>query len=147
MKILKLRNVKTPERGTPFSAGLDFFVPDDVPWERMELGPGVGANIPSGIKVRVPHNFVMIAFNKSGQAIKKRLQVGACVVDEDYQGEIHLHVTNIGPESVIIHRSEKLVQFVLIPVAYVGITEVVDEAHLYDGVSERGTGAFGSTNK
>lgn len=147
MKILKLRNVKTPERGTPLSAGLDFFVPDDVPWERMELHPGASANIPSGIKVKVPHGFVMIAFNKSGQATKKNLQVGACVVDEDYQGEVHLHVRNVGSETVIIKRSEKLVQFVLIPTIYAPVLEVVDEAHLYDGVSERGTGAFGSTNR
>ena len=29
MKILKVRNVKTPTRGTDKSAGLDFYVPED----------------------------------------------------------------------------------------------------------------------
>ena len=29
MKIVKVRNVKTPERGTNKSAGIDFYIPED----------------------------------------------------------------------------------------------------------------------
>ncbi len=70
--------------------------------------------------------------------------VGACVVDSDYQGEIHLHLINTGREDVNISPGDKLVQFLLIPVDH-GIVEMVDEADLFETESERGSGGFGST--
>lgn len=143
MKICKIRNVKTPVRGTPLSAGLDFFVPDDFPGEHFLL-PGDDVNVPSGIKVKVPKGYALIFMNKSGVAVKKGLQVGAAVVDEDYQGEVHLHVRNITPDVQSIKPREKLVQGLLVPVSYEGV-EVVDEADLYEEKTERGEGGFGST--
>ena len=108
-----MRGVKTPTRGTKHSAGIDFYVPDD--FEGIEVSPGQKAFIPSGIKVNVPAGHALIAFNKSGVALKKSLFVGACVVDEDYQGEIHLHVVNVGDKTTMISPGEKLVQLVLLP--------------------------------
>lgn len=143
MKISKIRNVKTPVRGTPLSAGIDFFVPDDFPGIHY-LIPGDAVNIPSGIKVKVPHGYALIFMNKSGVAVKKGLQVGACVVDEDYQGEVHLHVRNTSTEVQSIKPGEKLVQALLIPVEYADI-EVVDVNELYEEKTQRGEGGFGST--
>lgn len=143
MKISKIRNVKTPERGTPLSAGLDFFVPNDFPGEHFLL-PGDAINIPSGIKVKVPHGFALVFMNKSGVAVKKGLQVGACVVDEDYQGEVHLHVRNTSTDVQSIKPGEKLVQALLIPVDYCDV-EVVNVDELYEEGTQRGEGGFGST--
>ena len=143
MKISKIRNVKTPERGTPLSAGLDFFVPNDFPGEHFLL-PGDAVNIPSGIKVKVPHGFALVFMNKSGVAVKKGLQVGACVVDEDYQGEVHLHVRNTSTDVQSIKPGEKLVQALLIPVDYCDV-EVVNVDELYEEGTQRGEGGFGST--
>ena len=145
MKIFKAKNVKTPERGTPRSAGLDFFIPDSFP--PLVLEPDKSVNIPSGIYAKVPKNYALVAFNKSGVALTKGLQVGASVIDEDYQGEIHLHVTNIGNYSCALGAGEKLVQFLCIPVKYVPVEVRVSKIDLYGGrKSHRGTGAFGSTN-
>lgn len=143
MKISKIRNVKTPERGTPLSAGLDFFIPNDFPGEHFLL-PGDAINIPSGIKVKVPHGFALVFMNKSGVAVKKGLQVGACVVDEDYQGEVHLHVRNTSTDVQSIKPGEKLVQALLIPVDYCDV-EVVNVDELYEEGTQRGEGGFGST--
>ena len=143
MKISKIRNVKTPERGTPLSAGLDFFVPNDFPGEHFLL-PGDAVNIPSGIKVKVPHGFALVFMNKSGVAVKKGLQVGACVVDEDYQGEVHLHIRNTSTDVQSIKPGEKLVQALLIPVDYCDV-EVVNVDELYEEGTQRGEGGFGST--
>lgn len=143
MKIAKIRDVKTPTRGTPLSAGLDFFVPNDFPGEHF-LVPGDAINIPSGIKVKVPHGYALVFKNKSGVAVKRGLQVGACVVDEDYQGEIHLHVRNITMDLQSIKPGEKLVQAILVPVLYEDC-EVVGEKELYEEKTERGEGGFGST--
>lgn len=143
MKISKIRDVKTPVRGTPLSAGLDFFVPNDFPGTHY-LIPGDAINIPSGIKVKVPHGYALVFMNKSGVAVKKGLQVGACVVDEDYQGEVHLHVRNTGLDVQEIKPGEKLVQALLIPVDYAEV-DVVPEEDLFEEETERGEGGFGST--
>ena len=53
MQVSKVRNVKTPTRGTVASAGLDFYVPRDKDFI-FEVPPGKAAFIPSGIKANVP---------------------------------------------------------------------------------------------
>lgn len=144
MKIAKIRNVKTPTRGTDGSAGVDFYVPDDYPSNLCTIQPNERFFIPSGIKANVPNGYALIAFNKSGVALKKGLMVGACVVDSDYQGEIHLHLVNTSSMTVTIEPGEKLTQFLLIPVDH-SMVEVVNPGDLFSGESERGAGGFGST--
>ena len=140
MKVQKLRNVKTPNRGTSVSAGIDFYVPED--FETQVLKPGQSVLIPSGIKAQVPRGYALIAFNKSGVATKQGLSVGACVVDEDYEGEIHLHMINTSDKDQTVATGQKLVQFVLMPVSYIDVEEV---AELPNRNTERGSGGFGST--
>jgi dUTP pyrophosphatase len=108
------------------------------------LAPGGSTNIPSGIKVKIPEGYSLIAFNKSGVSVKKGLDVLACVIDEDYQGEIHLNLVNTGLYAVHIGPGEKILQFILLSVLYADPVEK-EETELYDEVSERGAGAFGST--
>lgn len=140
MKVQKLRNVKTPNRGTAASAGIDFYVPED--FETVSLKPGESILIPSGIKVQVPRGYALIAFNKSGVAVKQGLSVGACCVDEDYTGEVHLHMINTSNKDQVIATGQKLVQFILIPVSYIDVEEV---EVLPERNTERGSGGFGST--
>ena len=94
----------------------------------------------------MPKGHALIAFNKSGIATKRNLQVGACVVDEDYQGEVHIHMTNVGSSMSEINGGDKIVQFILIPVYYADIEEIKTEAELFENVlSERKSGGFGHT--
>ena len=144
MKILKIRDVKTPNRGTSQSAGIDFFIPNDQ--KSITIKPGESALIPTGVKVNIPEGYALIAFNKSGVAVKKKLLVGACVIDADYQGEMNIDVKNVGIEEVILEPGEKIIQFLCIPINYVDIEEVLTLDELYSGeVTSRGTGGFGST--
>lgn len=160
MKITKIREVKTPTRGTECSAGLDFYVPAGM---KLSMLPGDDVLIPSGIKVEVPHGYALIAHNRSSMATSTRalkyaglkgnpnstrgcVVVGACVVDEDYQGEIYIHLINVGRCAETIIAGMKVVQLVLTPVSYEGV-EVVDEEELFNQATERGKGGFGSTNK
>lgn len=144
MKITKIRDVKTPIRGTKGSAGIDFFVPNDFPNSLRRIEPNERFFIPSGIKANVPEGYALIAMNKSGVALKKGLIVGACVVDSDYQGEIHLHLINTTHKAVTIEPGEKLTQFLLIPVDHCDVT-VVEEDQLFTEETTRGSGGFGST--
>lgn len=141
MRISRIKDVKLPNRGTEKSAGLDFFVPND--FETVILHPSDSTKIASGIKVEVPKGYALIIFNKSGVALKG-LQVGACVIDEDYQGEINLHVYNYSHHPIRIEPGQKLVQMILIPVLYADIEEVYSD-ELFTEATSRGEGGFGST--
>jgi len=147
MRFSKLTSVKAPERGTPESAGIDFFIPDYAFDELFfELLPGNRVNLPSGIKMDVPDGYALVAFNKSGVSLKKGLTVGASVVDSDYQGEIHLSLVNTSNHPVTLYPGEKIVQFLLIPINFVELEEV-ELGKLFDSITVRGEGRFGSTNK
>lgn len=159
MKIAKVRDVKTPERGTAKSAGIDFFVPND--FVEKVLPPRRDMLIPSGIKAQVPEGFMLMAAEKSGVVTSKEACIfigrtpkptafdsivilGAKIVDEDYQGEIHIHLINVGRKPVVISPGTKIAQFILVPVSYENV-EVVPEDQLFSEVSDRGEGGFGST--
>ena len=90
LKIAKIRKVKTPERSGK-NAGFDFFVPDT--FKKTSLHPRMSIVIPSGIKIRIPENYCLIGFNKSSIG-SKGLIIGACVIDENYTGEIHINIIN-----------------------------------------------------
>lgn len=142
MLITKIRDVKLPNRGTPGSAGLDFFIPNDYP--EFTLGSGCSVNIPSGIKMVVPHGQAGIFFNKSGVAVKG-IFVGACVVDSDYRGEVHLNLHNVSPNPIVFKPGQKVTQMLLIPVSMVNVVEISNDEYKKQEDTQRGSGGFGST--
>jgi len=142
MKFTKIRDVKSPTRANSTDAGIDFFIPNTE--QPMCLSPGHSCVVPSGIKVNCPEGYALIAFNKSGIAVKKSLHVGACVVDHGYQGEVHINLTNVGTENITLEPGDKIVQFVLLPLGDPKVEEVSEE-NLYNEVSSRGEGKFGSS--
>ena len=142
LNLSKTRDVKDPQRGTPGSAGIDFFIPND--FEGTVVLPQGSALIPSGIKAKVPDGYALIAMNKSGVATKLGLVVGACVVDSDYQGEIHIHLINTSNKCVTLEPGQKIVQFLLTPIEHCSIN-IVPLKDLFDSKTTRGIGGFGST--
>jgi len=144
LHFLRVRDVKHPDRGTSRSSGIDFFVPYD--FGGVTLYPGESVKIPSGIHAKMT-NCMMIAFNKSGVAVNKSLIVGAEVIDEDYQGEIHIHVINVGSDIQQIDPGDKLVQFLVFPTWIVDytITSDLKPTMFYESTTERNAGGFGST--
>ena len=163
MKFLKTLDVKSPTRGTSVAAGIDFFVPENtesfiaafkeknptihIDNNGINLGPHERVNIPSGIKANVPQGYALIAYNKSGVSLKYGLDVGASVVDEDYQGVIHLSLVNTSEDIVNIDFGQKIIKFILLPVNYELPEEVTSETELFTRESDRGAGAFGSTGE
>ena len=121
-RFCKIRDVKSPSRAHQYYSGIDFYVPADYRSEAVE--PGHSTKIASGIKAHISVGMALVAFNKSGVATKHGLQVGACVVDSGYEGEIHLHVMNVSHRNVFILPNTKLVQFLYLPIALPQIIEV-----------------------
>ena len=139
LNFCKIRNVMSPSRAHQYDAGIDFYVPEDYRGEGIQ--PGHSAKIASGIKANIAVGMALVAFNKSGVATKHGLQVGACVVDSGYEGEIHLHVMNGSHRTVFNLPNTKLVQFLYLPVALPQIIEV-EKHRLFDAQSQRGDGGF-----
>ena len=145
LKIFKIKDVKTPERKGR-NAGIDFFIPNSFnKGKDFILKKNKSILIPSGIKVKIPENYSLIAFNKSGISTKLGLQVGACVVDENYTGEVHIHLINISKNKVILFPGQKIIQFLLIKVNYVIPIEINQEKNMCWNNKERGEKGFGST--
>ena len=160
LRFAKVRDVKSPERGTAKSAGIDFFVPND--FFTTQLAPGDDLLIPSGIKVNIPEGYMLMGADKSGVATSKQavvdtgrmpkegafmspIIIGAKIIDEDFQGELHIHLINVGNFPVTIQPGVKIAQFILVPVDYCALEEVPAD-RLFTEVTKRGSGCFGSTN-
>ncbi len=144
IRFKKCREVKSPSRGNPLDAGVDFYVPDKHPCVRIK--PGESVNIPSGIKIEILPNTVGLFLNKSGIA-RKGLIVGAQVIDCGYTGEVHLSLHNIGTEEVIIGPGQKVAQMLIMPVSVCDLTEMGVNYEIRTFDSTRGEGAFGSTGE
>lgn len=159
MKFAKVRDVKSPVRGTEKSAGIDFFIPND--FKKTVVQPGEDILIPSGIKAKLPEYYMLMSAEKSGvvtsrqaclnagrepkpTAFRSSVILGAKIVDEDYQGEIHIHLVNVGKDAITLTPGMKIAQFILVPVSYDEVEEVSEE-ELFSEESERGEGGFGST--
>ena len=140
-------NVITPERANPSDAGLDvFFCPSDG--EGIYLRPGDTALFQTGLKFGVPHGYMLEVKNRSGNASKRSLLVGACVVDSGYDGEVFVNLHNVGKKVQLVDPGTKIAQVVLIPVVHFRPIEI-DTDNLYDfpmTISNRGDGALGSTD-
>ena len=168
----KVRNVKNPERAYGTADAVDFFVPNystefyndlvskgqnnqyctfsvspNCDSMSITIAPNGRVNIPSGIRVIIgDEDTCLLAVNKSGVAANKGLTVGACLVDHDYQAEIHLNLINTGSDPVQIKTGEKLVQFMHLPVLHTAFQEVCSED--FDKLkpdSKRKSGGFGSS--
>ena len=104
--------------------------------------------LPTGLKFGVPHGYMIQIMNRSGNAAKKQLMVGACVVDSGYDGEVFVNLHNIGPKPQTIEPGMKIAQAVVIPVVPVRFLETQND-NLYNWwpitISVRGDGALGST--
>ena len=161
MRFLKVRDVKSPERGTQYSAGIDFFVPND--FVVNTIYPHEDILIPSGIKVGLPPGTMLMGADKSGIASSAKAKaevgmeakdalpasaviIGAKIIDEDYPGEMHIHLINVGSDVVTIKPGQKVAQFIIVPVIYAPLQEVKSEEELRIPQTER-TGGFSSTNK
>ena len=114
------------------------------------LAAGDSAILPTGLKFGVPHGYMIQIMNRSGNAAKKQLMVGACVVDSGYNGEVFVNLHNIGHKTQSIEAGMKIAQAVVIPALPVRFLETRND-NLYDWwpitISGRGDGALGSTGE
>lgn len=133
-------NLKLPRRATKYSAGYDFYAP-----YAFTLNPGETIKVPTGIRVRMQEDYVLMLFPRSSLGFKYRLQLDNTVgiIDADYyysanEGHIFIKVTNDSHDKVLeVKQGDAFCQGIFIEYA---VTED-------DEVTETRDGGFGSTNK
>ena len=140
-----------PLRANPSDAGLDLrFNPQEHTLVPIQIQPGESLVLGTGLKFGVPHGYMIQIMNRSGNAAKKQLMVGACVVDSGYNGEVFVNLHNIGKEAQTINAGDKIAQAVVIPVVPARFLETQND-NLYEWsaitISDRGAGALGSTGR
>lgn len=133
--------IKLPKRSTSGSAGYDFFAPFAIILEK-----GGSMIVPTGIRMEMERDKVLLCFPRSGLGFKFRMQLDNTVgvIDSDYfysdnEGHIKLKISNDGYENKIIgvERGNAFAQGILMPFYLTDDDET-------DGVRN---GGFGSTDK
>lgn len=92
----KYKNIKLPTRSTTASAGYDFIIPIQTRSRKKEP-----ITIPTGIRVVMPQNVVLLIMPRSGQGFKYGLHLANTigVIDSDYaysdnEGHIMIKLTH-----------------------------------------------------
>ena len=151
LKIQRLTNTaKLPTKAHPEDACFDIYA--DIPdadfeinskyYNGIQIKPHETILIPTGFATEIPHGFWGAIFARSGLASKQGLRPaqGVPVIDESYRGQWFIPLYNQSDEVQIIHHSDRICQFMLLPYFDTTITEVdeLDE-------TDRGEGGFGSS--
>lgn len=133
-------DIVKPKRATSGSAGYDFFSPMD-----FCLNPGTTIKIPTGIKIHLDSNNVLLCFPRSSLGFKYKLKLDNTigVIDSDYinaenEGHIWVSMTNMSSNNVLyINKGDKVFQGII-------MNFIVTDDDNAEGIR---TGGMGSTGK
>jgi dUTP pyrophosphatase len=141
VQIRRLRpEARVPDRAYAGDAGLDL-----AACERVELGPGERALVPTGLAVAIPDGFAGFVQPRSGLAARHGIAVvnSPGLVDSGYRGELRVVLLNTDrSESFVIEPGERIAQLVVLPVPEIELVEVDELPE-----SERGVRGFGSSHR
>jgi dUTP pyrophosphatase len=139
LPVTRLReDASLPHGAYPGDAGLDL-----VACERVELGPGERAIVPTGVAVAIPEGYAGLVIPRSGLALEHGISIVNTpgLVDSGYRGELRVIALNTDRErGFAIEKGTRIAQLVVTPAPEVDVIEL-DE--LPETV--RGTAGFGSS--
>jgi dUTP pyrophosphatase len=127
-----------PRQAYEGDAGLDL-----AACERVELGPGARAVVPTGIAVEIPDGYAGFVQPRSGLAARHGIGIvnAPGLIDSGYRGEIRVVLLNTdASEPFTVEHGMRIAQLVIAPVSSVRLVEVDELA-----TSERGARGFGSS--
>ena len=137
------KDLPLPAYQSADAAGLDLLaaVPANAP---VTIAPGARAQIPTGIAIALPRGYEGQVRPRSGLAARHGISVlnTPGTIDSDYRGEIQVILVNLGRESFVVQRGDRIAQLVIAPVFH---AQLLQQQKL--GKTRRGTGGFGSTGK
>jgi dUTP pyrophosphatase len=130
-----------PAYATTSSAGVDLAA---AVASEIALAPGERRAVPTGIAVALPEGYEGQIRPRSGLALTHGITIlnSPGTIDADYRGEIQIILANLGSETVVLARGQRIAQLVVAPVSRVSFDEVAALP-----ASGRGAGGFGSTGR
>ena len=130
-----------PAYMTEGAAGMDLCA--DIQTE-LVLAPMARSLIPTGIAIALPPGFEAQIRPRSGLALKQGLTLlnSPGTIDSDYRGEIQVIAINLGNESILIQRGQRIAQMIVQRVVRARWREVDDLS-----LSARQDGGFGHTDE
>ena len=128
-------NAAIPKRGSDGAAGYDLSSAVDVTIPTH--GRGI---VKTGLALKVPKGTYARIVPRSGLSVKKSIDIGAGVVDEDYRVEVGVVLINHGDQDFPVKQGGRIAQLILEKIKTPSIKEVqfLDE-------TKRGESGFGST--
>ena len=127
-----------PKRAYDGDAGLDL-----AACERVELGPGERALVPTGLAVAIPEGHAGFVQPRSGLATRHGVSIVNTpgLVDSGYRGELLVNLLNTDrTKSFVVEPGMRIAQLVVLPVPDIELVEVDELPE-----SERGVRGFGSS--
>jgi dUTP pyrophosphatase len=127
-----------PDRAYAGDAGLDLSA-----CERVELGPGERALVPTGLAVAIPDGHAGFVQPRSGLAARHGLSVVNTpgLVDSGYRGELLVNLLNTDRKvTFVVEPGMRIAQLVVLRLPAVELVEVEELPE-----SERGVRGFGSS--
>jgi dUTP pyrophosphatase len=134
-------NAQIPSRSSEKAAGYDLYsaVNLQIPaWESRIINTHIKMSMPRGLYGRIA--------SRSGLAAKNNIEVGAGVIDPDYQGEIMVVLRNFSEFPYEVHINDRIAQLILENYSIYEVKQVASIAEIR-GVSQRGEKGFGSSGK
>jgi dUTP pyrophosphatase len=140
LAVTKLRpDAVVPTTAYAGDAGLDL-----TACERVELGPGERALVPTGLAVAIPDGHAGFVQPRSGLAAKHGISIVNTpgLIDSGYRGEVRVALLNTDArETFVVEPGMRIAQLVVLAVPGVELVEVADLP-----ASERGARGFGSSS-
>ncbi len=140
LPITRLRSeAVVPERAYAGDAGMDLSA-----CERVELGPGERALVPTGLAVAIPPGHAGFVQPRSGLAARHGITIVNTpgLIDSGYRGELQVALLNTDArESFVVEEGMRIAQLVVLALPEVELVEVGELPQ-----SERGARGFGSSH-
>lgn len=125
-----------PTRGYDDDAGLDLYVSNDV-----EIGPHQFVDVPTGVRIDIPHGYWGFIVGRSSTLRKRGLLVNPGIIDAGWTGELFAGIQNMTGNTVDVAAGDRLAQLILLPASVVAYEPVWGKVP----TKARGENGFGST--
>lgn len=131
--------IKLPRRATRYSAGYDFFAPNDITIEPQQT-----VTVATGVRALMDGDYFLAIFPRSGLGFKYKLRLNNTVgiIDADYaesdnEGHIFVRMTNESDKTLSLNKGEAFAQGIFM--RYYCTED--------DDTTEQRNGGLGSTSK
>lgn len=128
-----------PDYASAGSSGLDLRAAIE---NDLKVRPGDRVQIPTGLILELPAGWEGQVRPRSGLAWRHGVTLlnTPGTIDSDYRGEVKVILVNLGRETFVVRRGDRIAQLVVAAVSRVTLVETMRL-----GPTDRGEGGFGST--